>query len=236
MIIPAQPAATILIAREQNNSLEVLLLRRNKALKFAGGLWVFPGGKIEKEELAATETELEAAKLAAVRETMEEANIEIDPDRLLFFNHWLTPIRQPKRFGAYFFFAELADPNASVKVDDSEIKDYLWISPQAALERVADRTLSMMPPTFISLQRIQNCRTIQSAKEALSKTPPIYILPVLRFMDGAMVCLYEGDAGYETGDMYAKGPRHRLTANMKTGQFKFEYSGCDHVMPVNIGA
>ena len=56
-----KPAATILLGRDHNGSLEVLLLKRNKALAFAGGLWVFPGGKIEADEIRKSDNELAAA-------------------------------------------------------------------------------------------------------------------------------------------------------------------------------
>ncbi|MEM1214550.1 MAG: NUDIX domain-containing protein, partial [Bacteroidota bacterium] len=60
-------AATVLIGRENNEQLEVLLLRRNRKLAFAGGLWVFPGGKIDSVEIAEYTDELAAARAAAVR-------------------------------------------------------------------------------------------------------------------------------------------------------------------------
>ena len=53
---PVKPAATIMLARDTEDGIEVLLLKRNKALKFAAGLWVFPGGKIEPDEIEVKET------------------------------------------------------------------------------------------------------------------------------------------------------------------------------------
>ena len=92
-----------------------------------------------------------------------------------------------------------------------------------------------MPPTYISLQRIRKCKTVAEASALLSEIKPIYILPVLRMKKGKMVCMYEGDAGYTTGDADLAGPRHRLIANMLNGDFSFEYSGCEDIIPVNAG-
>ena len=77
-MVIVKPAATIMLARDTKEGIEVLLLKRNKALKFAAGLWVFPGGKIEPDEIERSKDDIGAAKLAAVRETKEEADIAID--------------------------------------------------------------------------------------------------------------------------------------------------------------
>ncbi|MEM1118885.1 MAG: NUDIX hydrolase [Bacteroidota bacterium] len=228
-------AATIMLARDTEEGIEVLLLKRNKALNFAAGLWVFPGGKIEPIEIAQGKDEIEAAKLAAVRETKEEANIDISSNELLFFTHWTTPEVEPRRYATWFFFGDVSGQALEVKVDDSEIKRHLWINPQRALDKVQAGELAMMPPTYISLQRIRKCQTVAEAIQILSVLDPIYILPVLRIINGKMVCLYEGDAGYETGDIDKIGARHRLTANIKNGDFYFEYEDCDAIVPVNAG-
>lgn len=43
-------AATLIITRNSSNGLEILMLKRNKALDFAAGAYVFPGGKVEAED------------------------------------------------------------------------------------------------------------------------------------------------------------------------------------------
>lgn len=229
-----KPAATIMLAREKDKELEVLLLKRNKALAFAAGLWVFPGGKIEPEEKEQGADDLAAAKLAAVRETMEEANIAIGTEKLLFFSHWTTPEIEPRRYATWFFFGDVTGQNLEVKVDDSEIKKHLWINPQQALDKVKIGDLAMMPPTYISLQLIRKCTTIAQAKAKLTEENPIYILPVLRLIDRKMICIYKGDAGYTTGDPNTIGPRHRLIANMANGDFEFIFQDCEDIIPVNL--
>ena len=230
-----KPAATIMIAREREGELEVLLLKRNKALKFAAGLWVFPGGKIEPAEIETGSDELEAAKLAAVRETMEEAAVKIGIDDLVFFSHWTTPELEPRRYSTYFFFADVNGRDITVEIDDSEIKKHTWMNPQKALDKVKTGELAMMPPTYVSLQRIRKCQTVAAAKQVLTSLEPIYILPVLHLQKGKMYCLYEGDAGYATGNANLPGARHRMIANMMNGNFVFEYEGCDAITPVNGG-
>ena len=61
---PLRLASTVVLLRDSAQGLEVLLLRRNAKLAFAGGAWVFPGGAIDSPELAAAATQMEAAKQA----------------------------------------------------------------------------------------------------------------------------------------------------------------------------
>lgn len=226
-------AATIMLARDRDGVLEVLLLKRNKALAFAGGLWVFPGGKIENEELALGKDELAAAKLAAVRETKEESDVAIHVDDLIFFRHWTTPVIEPRRYATYFFFGTIPHADSKVTIDDSEIKQHRWISPQEALDQLRAGALAMMPPTLMSLQMICKCKTTAEAKALLQKETPIFILPVLQKVGSKMVCMYEGDAGYASGQAATAGARHRLVLDMAKGDFEFEFNNCDGFIPIN---
>ncbi|MFO1393124.1 MAG: hypothetical protein U1F09_05080 [Steroidobacteraceae bacterium] len=41
------PAATLVLVREHGGGLEALMLRRHSAIAFMGGMWVFPGGRMD---------------------------------------------------------------------------------------------------------------------------------------------------------------------------------------------
>jgi 8-oxo-dGTP pyrophosphatase MutT (NUDIX family) len=90
MDTPPQPAsiqaATVVVFRRAPNggAPEVLMVTRDRAMSFAGGMAVFPGGRVDPEdhELAAsigTAHDLEEAahRIAAVRETLEETGLVI---------------------------------------------------------------------------------------------------------------------------------------------------------------
>ena len=47
---PAVPAATVVLLRDTTDGVETLMLRRDTELAFAGGAWVFPGGRIDPED------------------------------------------------------------------------------------------------------------------------------------------------------------------------------------------
>lgn len=97
--IPARPAATIVVIREQNEALEILMLRRSSRAVAATGAYVFPGGGVDDADVEVVTRglvegldEVTAARrlavvqgalqyyCAALRELFEEAGILIAVD------------------------------------------------------------------------------------------------------------------------------------------------------------
>ena len=75
----AIPAATLILVREPaSGPPELLMVERAGGMAFAAGAMVFPGGRIDAadRELAA-ETRVEAAAVAAIRETVEETAVPV---------------------------------------------------------------------------------------------------------------------------------------------------------------
>jgi len=83
----ARPAATIVLARDGVEGLEVFMVVRHHAIDFASGALVFPGGRVEDSDgvLARDKTmtpaldgvtpEAMAFRIAAIRETFEECGV-----------------------------------------------------------------------------------------------------------------------------------------------------------------
>ena len=77
------PAATVVVMRDREDGPpELLMLERARAMAFAGGALVFPGGRVDPADhtLAALyggEPEDTASRIAAVRETLEEAGLAV---------------------------------------------------------------------------------------------------------------------------------------------------------------
>ena len=85
-------AATAVVLRDTPSGLEVLLLRRHEQLKVGGGHWVFPGGTVDPDDVADAQGDrMQAFRLAAVRETEEEAAINLAPEALQHISYWTTP-------------------------------------------------------------------------------------------------------------------------------------------------
>ncbi|MES2442976.1 MAG: NUDIX domain-containing protein [Pseudomonadota bacterium] len=79
----AIPAATVIVMREgAGGPPELLMVERAAAMRFAGGALVFPGGRVDPGDhvLAAAipgDPEDNAARIAAIRETLEEAGVAV---------------------------------------------------------------------------------------------------------------------------------------------------------------
>jgi 8-oxo-dGTP pyrophosphatase MutT (NUDIX family) len=212
---PAIPAATVVLLRDGADGVETLMLRRNSKLAFAGGAWVFPGGRIDPEDYPDgvvsqdDEAVLTAARNAAAREAMEEAGLTVDPDTLVWFAHW-TPgvIGAARRFATWFFVG--VAPEGQVVVDDGEIHEHLWIRPADALARREVGEIELIPPTWVTLHKLADApSTAEVCANARAGAPEIFLTHIVR-VDGGIASLWQGDAGYDDSDPDRPGPRNRL--------------------------
>lgn len=76
------PAATVIVMRERGGVPELLMVERAAAMAFAGGALVFPGGRVDPGDVALGEAqggdaEENAHRIAAIRETLEEAGVTV---------------------------------------------------------------------------------------------------------------------------------------------------------------
>jgi 8-oxo-dGTP pyrophosphatase MutT (NUDIX family) len=83
-LVPARPAATLVLFRDRAGAPpEILMVERASTMAFAGGAIVFPGGRVDDDDhllaarQSAIETDCAAARVAAIRETIEESGIPI---------------------------------------------------------------------------------------------------------------------------------------------------------------
>ena len=208
------PAATVVLLRDAEHGLETLMLRRNADLAFAGGMWVWPGGRIDPADYAgATPTDepaalQDAARRAAAREAREEADLDVDPDTMVWFAHWTPPAITPKRFLTWFFAARA--PEGNVHVDGGEIHGHAWMSPAEAMRRRNALEIALSPPTWITLEHLAEFTSADDALHRLAARPPEWFATRFSAVEGGAVALYDGDAGYDDEDASLPGPRHRL--------------------------
>jgi 8-oxo-dGTP pyrophosphatase MutT (NUDIX family) len=201
------PAATVVLVRDGTAGLETLMLHRNSKGAF-GGMWVFPGGRVDPEDRVGAADDHAAARRAAVREAREEAGLDCDEPSLVWISHWLPPAIAPKRFATWFFVAPA--PGGAVTVDGGEIHDSAWMRPRDALARRDASEIELAPPTWMTLSYLAEFADVTALlADARTRTPQHYETHVAKSADG-MIALWAGDAGYESGDADRPGPRHRL--------------------------
>lgn len=207
---PAVPAATVLLLRDGDDGVETLMLRRDSRLAFAGGMWVFPGGRVDPDDYPPDDPDDVdlAVRNAAVREAHEETGLVIDHGVLVPFSHWTPPAVAIKRFATWFFLAPA--PDGAVTIDDGEIRDHFWARPADVLRRQAEGELELAPPTWVSLDVLRRSDDTATALAAAEAAEVEYFETAIAKAEGGGVAMWHGDAGYEAADPDAPGPRHRL--------------------------
>ena len=218
----AIPAATVILLRDTAAGVETLMLRRNSKLAF-GGMWVFPGGRVDPADhegavdADAAQT-FAAARRAAVREAFEESGLIVAVDDLVALSHWTPPPQTPKRFATWFFVAPA--PEGAVTIDDGEIHEHMWLSPVNALAQRDRREIELAPPTWVTLHMLADAETVAQALANASASDPLIFVTRIGATDDGLAAMWAGDAGYKTGDANTPGPRHRLV--MTSGTWSYD--------------
>jgi 8-oxo-dGTP pyrophosphatase MutT (NUDIX family) len=210
-VLPAtpKPSGTAVLVRDGRAGLEVLLLHR--ADKNAHGDWVFPGGKVEPGDIVSGDAgSVDSALRAAIRETREEAGVDLTGLALPLIARWITPEIRLKRYDTWFFLGALHREQAVV-VCNSEMTEHRWLPPQAALELHHAKEFALAPPQFVTLTWLADFERAEQALIELPRRPLITFRPRPVKLSRGMTMLYAGDAGYEAHDADAPGARHRLT-------------------------
>lgn len=220
--LPPVLAATVILLRDGDAGLETLMLRRNSKIVF-GGMWVFPGGRVDPEDWEGISEgdDLAASRQTAEREAFEECGLRVAPDSMLPFSHWTPPPITPKRFLTWFFIARAEEGNVSI--DDGEIKESLWLSPSEALRRQSAQEIELAPPTYVTLCDLSSFASVGDALSAIRDREPEHFSTQIGVSEAGPVAIWHGDAGYEAGDPAAQGALHRLTM-VKGGQWRYERS------------
>ena len=166
------PAATLVLLRDRTaGGLEVLLIQRHEKSRFAGGAYVFPGGKIEADDnpedavrwcagldaasaarrlgLADAERVALGYLVGAIRETFEEVGI------LLAHDAGGRPVRvDPPRFAAHRracavdnrAFWEMVKTERLLLATDSLVYFAHWITPEESPYRYDTRFFAAPVP------------------------------------------------------------------------------------------
>jgi 8-oxo-dGTP pyrophosphatase MutT (NUDIX family) len=180
----------------------------------AGGVVAPEPGRWPAVANVGAESEIAAARRAAVREAREEAGLQLDPDRLTVLSWWLPPAEAATRFATWFFVAP-ADPGDAVVVDGTEVHDHAWVGPAEALAQRDGGGITLAPPTWMTLHWLSQHPDVASALAAAgSRAPERFVTHVAFSPPGhAAAILWEGDAGYQDGVLDRPGPRRRLVTD-----------------------
>jgi 8-oxo-dGTP pyrophosphatase MutT (NUDIX family) len=228
---PARASATVVMLRDGEAGLEVFMLERHGLSDVLGGAYVFPGGKVDaldSDEAALSRLDrtlqqlhaalhepllspVEAAALfaAALRETFEEAGVQLAASDLVPWSRWITPVIGGvvrKRFDTRFFLAQLA-PGQTPRHDDHEAVASAWLAPRDALKRYWDGVIELAPPQIMSLAHLARYASAHDAMAAARLRHPPLIHPEPFFEQGGMrVMCYPGDERHSVRERALPGP------------------------------
>lgn len=213
-------AATVVLLRDGELGLEVLLAERPHDRGSYAGAWVFPGGAVDAEDAAGSRTPLDAARTAAVRETREEIGLTLDLGELVPFSQWTPPRGAPKQLRTTFFAVRV--PDGEIRPAPDEVVAVAWLRPVDALERHAAGEMTLWPPTWVTLHGLARAASVDEALDELRRGE---VRPYVarRLRDGSMVLWQEddeydaetpsidsADAADPAADGDAPAKRHRL--------------------------
>ena len=153
----------------------VYLLKRPSNSKFMPNAHVFPGGRVDLEDIKNSKyisnlkLNLAAYKIAAMRECLEESSIKLNNiNSLVSFSHWITPEIEPRRYDTRFFITQItSEQYAQTEHSTAEATEGIWISPQEALNRFEKNQIFLAPPTYLSLKSINKSKTYSNCLKSI---------------------------------------------------------------------
>jgi 8-oxo-dGTP pyrophosphatase MutT (NUDIX family) len=186
---PPRAAASVIVLRDGDEGLEVLLVQRNPESKFMGGAWVFPGGAVHDKDAG-------DPRRAGLRELEEEAGLGLKADDLVAFSRWITPAEVTIRFDTHFFVASAPD-GVEPRCDGRECVALRWLPPSSALELGERGELMLVFPTIKHLEQLARFQSVEDALETAQgrRVEPVQPRVVLR--EGAADILLPGEPGYD---------------------------------------
>jgi 8-oxo-dGTP pyrophosphatase MutT (NUDIX family) len=215
-------ASTLILLRDGDAGLEVMLVERTGTASFAAGKFVFPGGTVDPADagLAASAEPDAVLRVAAIRETWEEcglllaegarsqaapggdfgalvrgAGLRLSVDALLPFAHWITPTHAPKRFDTHFFVAA-APPDQTARADRGEVVSAVWSRPSEVVAAAEAERINLMFATYMNLRWLAAHGSAADALAAARGRPIVTITAEpLDSAEGRVFRIPEG-AGY----------------------------------------
>jgi 8-oxo-dGTP pyrophosphatase MutT (NUDIX family) len=199
---------------------------------FAGGAVVFPGGRIDPgdHDLAARFPHLNAldaaARIAALRETIEEAGVAVgidadveilrtalaqgsalgpllvahevtpDLDALVPFARWCPNFKESRTFDTHFYLARVQADHAEARVDATENTHLFWATAAEVLARADAGDIKIIFPTRRNLERLATLDSFEAAQAHAAAHPVEKITPWIEHRDGLQQLCIPTGLGY----------------------------------------
>jgi 8-oxo-dGTP pyrophosphatase MutT (NUDIX family) len=100
-----------------------------------------------------------------------DLGLELMPEDLVYFSHWITPPRSPRRFDTRFFVVE-DRPGQTASHCGVETVDGVWITPGEAIRRFEDGEITLVSVTADHLRVLDQFQTTAELM-AFARSKPI---------------------------------------------------------------
>lgn len=148
-----------------------------------------------------------AAHRRGLAEVLDAAGLALRADLLHAWARWITPPGQPRRYDTMFLVAQVPD-GQEADAHTTEAVEATWWHPSEALERWQAGEMQLMPPTFRTLQEIDECPDAAAVLAAAHAREIRPLIPRVRRENGTIVVLLPGDPGFdEAADHLVPGGR-----------------------------
>lgn len=146
----------------------------------------------------------------AFAELLERGDLLLDGASLAYFDHWITPVFERRRFDTRFFLAWVGDETRAVH-DGLETTDSLWVTPAEALVRHAAGDLALAPPQWHILGRLAELGDLDALTAWARGLGPIDpIMPHAVTREGSFVLTLPGDPDHPGTGASASARRARI--------------------------
>ena len=226
------PAATAIVMRDGPSVPELLMVERAQGMAFAAGALVFPGGRVDPGDralaalLGAGDLDEAAARIAAIRETLEEAGVALgsalpadaiepvrdalhhgdtmmqawpaplDLEMLVPFARWVPHSVASRRFDTRFYLARLPADAPEARADASENVRLFWASAHDVLAEADGGGASLIFPTRRTLERLARFASFDEAVADAHSRPLMSITPFIELRDGVEHLCIPDGLGY----------------------------------------
>ncbi len=131
--------------------------------------------------------EMLLTEAVTLRELLESHRLRLAFDEVVYCAHWITPVVEPRRYDTRFFLARLPN-DCDVCVDEREMTEALWLTPDEALARFRAGRLPMVFPTAATLESLAQFASVAEALSAFRGWPVEPILPrLVRTAEGVTI-------------------------------------------------
>ncbi|KAB7744605.1 GNAT family N-acetyltransferase [Nostocoides sp. F2B08] len=166
-------AVSVIPLRSRAGVLEVFVQHRALTMDFAPGAVVFPGGRVDpQDEEVARGRGTDVLTECAVREVAEEAGAAIDPDELIPWDRWITPLGYPTRFDVAFFVLPVRD-GAEFEHLTGEATHSEWVSVTDLVKSAEVGRLTLVPPTRTIVDELAALRTLEAVRRFRPPVVPV---------------------------------------------------------------